>query len=415
MLEKGKRLLLSQSFWLYIFLSFPIVDYILRNILPIPVVSSLWDEGVMIILILFVFSHVRGSKHDRPLPSIKIPLTAFFIMGIAYLIADMENFGASVEGFRATFEYIVAFFIGYHLFRSMGQAKKSIYVLVVVATLVGFYGVIQRIIGVETPSGWSDASEAITTRAFSIVQSPNVLGSYMILMAPIAAGLVLMSKTWKQRIIWLGMTLIMLAALLFTGSRGAWLALAASIGLLGIMYDRRILIGGLIAAVLVVFLVPSVQHRFTSLFSPTYVEKSTKDGRIARWAGAYDMMRYEPLFGKGMGHYGGAVAERNFGTIYVDSYYFKTLAETGIVGLALFFWLMFTLIKEMLRSWRAVKTRGYQFVAIGIFTGLVAVIFHNGVENIFEVPFMNAYFWLLAGMILSFPFLENNKGENSKL
>ena len=204
--------------------------------------------------------------------------------------------------------------------------------------------------------------------------------------------------------------LILAICLLATLSSGAWLAFAAAILFFAILIDKRALIAVLIAGILVATLVPQVTERITYLFSPTYMEKSAEDGRIARWGGALDQARNEPFFGRGLGHYGGAVAQRQLGVTYVDNYYAKTLAEGGLVGLTLFLWLLPALLWK---AYQHIRRLGDQeprlrWIMRGLLTGLVAVLLHNGVENIFEVPFMQYLFlvigWFPVSRALSKPF-----------
>jgi len=143
------------------------------------------------------------------------------------------------------------------------------------------------------------------------------------------------------------------------------------------------------------------------------MSKSAASGRIKRWLDAYDQMTLEPLFGTGLGHYGGAVADRAFGIPSVDNYYMKTLAETGLVGLGLFLWLMATVLHQGYRAWQALADPRWRYAAAGIFTGLLAVLFHSGVENIFEIPYLSTYFWLAAGLLAGMPSNESGAGGNA--
>jgi O-antigen ligase len=181
-----------------------------------------------------------------------------------------------------------------------------------------------------------------------------------------------------------------------------------------IFFDKRFFVVFLVGVVLVGAFVPQVTTRFTQLFSPTYLEKSTNDGRIARWSNAYDQMRTSPVFGVGLGHYGGAVGARNFGTTYVDSYVFKTVAETGLLGLGLFGWLIVAIFRGIHRYWRSLRAvdMSKYYTVGGVYAGLLAVMFHNGVENIFEMPFMNLFWWLLAGALLALNPASWAKGGN---
>jgi O-antigen ligase len=407
MLAQAQSILFRRTTWLYLLLCFPLIDYVLRNILPIPVVSSLWDEALLALLVAIALW--RWLETNRKLPGIKAPLLAFVAVGLGYVVFNLNHVGVNIEGFRAVYQYILALAVGFFFLDSRGDAERVLKILTAVAGLVGLYGCFQWVTAAPVPASWCDASEGACRRAFSIVQSPNVLGSYMVLMAPIAMALAIRDKS-RMRYVWALIALVLLAALVFTGSRGAWLAFAGSIGLLVMLVDRRLFIAFLAAAVLAAVFVPQISSRFEHLFSAEYIEKSSNDGRIARWLNSYDLMRHEPVLGMGLGRYGGAVGQRNFGTIYVDSYYFKTLAEMGLLGLTVYLWLMAALFRSGFRIWRA--ERGGQFFLYGgVLAGLLGVILHNAVENIFEVPFMNTYFWLLAGLLLSLPYLREKGGE----
>jgi len=407
MLASAQRILFRRMTWLYLLLCFPLIDFALRSLLPVPVLSSLWDEALLALLVAIALW--RRLETNRRLPGIGAPLMAFVAIGLGYVVFNLHYPGASIEGFRAVYQYILALAAGFSLLDSREDAERVLKILTVVAGLVGLYGCWQWVTAAPVPASWCDASEGVCRRAYSIVQSPNVLGSYMVLMSPVAMALTVRDKT-RMRWVWAAIALILLAALVFAGSRGAWLAFAGSIGLMVMLIDRRLFLAFLAAAVLAAAFVPQISSRFGHLFSAEYIEKSSNDGRIARWLNAYDLMRHEPVLGMGLGRYGGAVGQRNFGTIYVDSYYFKTLAEMGLLGLTVYLWLMAALFRSGFRVWRS-QRGGPFWLYGGVLAGLLGVILHNAVENIFEVPFMNTYFWLLAGLLLSVPYLKSKGGE----
>lgn len=405
--------------WLYLLLGYPIIDYVLRNILPIPVVSSLWDDGLLLVLLFFTF--LAYFKGMRKMPGIKQPLLAFFVLGLAFTVTDMANWVASVEGFRAIYQYLLAFLVGFYLIQNASQLERFIKVFAVVGFVVGLIGVAQVALGVETSGAWVNAGESTKTRAFSIVTSPNVLGSYMAFITPVAMGLFLRSKKRQEQLIWGGIALIALAALLFTASRGAWFAFAFVIFVGCLMWNRRVALYLLLAAVIgivAISFVPdlpvigSVKDRIATLFTAEYFEKSLQDGRLKRWFDAYNQMRVEPLFGASPGHHGGAVADRHFGTTYTDSYLFKSIAELGLIGVGLLLALMAAIIRYAYKL--AIRAKGTPqfFLVLGLFCGLFAVVLHNMVENIFEVPFMALYFWLFGGFLTGL-FVDHFQAKQS--
>lgn len=382
-------------------ISFPLFDFILRNWVKFG--GGLWDKVVIFALILFAI--IKKIDTNREETGLKQQFFAFILLCVVFLFYNMPNFSVSFEGFRSVLQFMVPFFIGYYIFQYRQQWLVSIRFLMFIGLIIALYGLAQPFLGVEMPVGWIDAGEAQRFRAFSIVQSPNVLGGYMALLVPIGIGLFFAETNKKWKLTWGSVTFILLICLIATLSRGAWLAFAAAIVILAILIDRRTLIAVLVAGILITAFVPGVTERITYLFSDTYMEKSATDGRIARWGGALDQVRSEPFLGRGLGHYGGAVAQRNFGITYVDNYYAKTLAEIGLVGLTLFLWLLLSIFYKGFLKIKATNDHQLRWLMRGILTGLIALFFHNGVENIFEVPFITIYFWFLAGSLLAAPFL----------
>ncbi len=385
------------------FIAFPVVDYILRNKLPIPILSSLWDDlllagGLLLVGLRLLFGDPRRRT------GLTKPIFVLTLIGVAYLVLDLTSWSENIEGFRAIFQFMFVFFIAFYLNDRPENTKALLSLAVFIGTLLAVHGIYQWVFKVPMPGRWVDSGEAGGTRAFSIIGSPNALGSYLAFLVPISLGLFMQEKPWPKKLLFLGAAVIMAGCLVFTGSRGAWLAFAGAMGIIGVFYDRRILIVGIIAAVLAVAFVPYVNQRVTYLFSPEYMSKSTASGRVSRWFDAYDQMRNNPLFGAGMGHYGGAVAKRNYNVTYTDNYYLKTMAEMGLLGLTMFLWLILKTLKEGYTAMKSLGSSNFKFMATGMLAGLTAIVLHNAVENIFELPFLNTYFWLVAGLLMALPF-----------
>jgi putative inorganic carbon (HCO3(-)) transporter len=409
MRETAMKWVTQSTTWLYLLLAYPVIDFGMRKILPIPVVSSFWDDGLLLVLLLFAFlAYLKGS---RRFPPIKHLFLAFVVFGLGLTVTDMVDPDASVEGFRAVYQYMVALLIGFYLLQSVEQLHSFLKILTLVGFFVGLIGVAQVIIGVETPQTWVQEGEATGTRAFSIVTSPNVLGSYMALIVPVAIGLFLSAKEQKERLLWAIVALTTLAAMVATSSRGAWFAFAFSLFVCCYVWKKRIAAfliaaGAAGAAVLFLFgenlpVIGRIVNRITTLFTPEYFEASMNGGRLGRWIDAYHIMRLEPLFGAGLGHHGGAVASRHFGTIYSDSYLFKSIAELGLIGVILLILLIAVTLGYAVKVVRSRSNTPHFLPLLGLFGGLLAVALHNLVENIFEVPFMSLYFWLFGGFFCS--------------
>ncbi|MCW2278839.1 O-antigen ligase family protein [Heliophilum fasciatum] len=384
--------------------AFSPIDWFLRLQLPASV-AAIWDKGLFVLMIAAIGAHwlTRRDFRWRGHP-LFVALTAFNIIMITLFLIDHTYPRISVpfEGLRVVIQHTFWFYLAIQLLERPAQSRRFLIFFALIATGIAAFGVYQYIIKVPMPENWVDKAESITTRAFSIVQSPNVLGSLLVLTTPIALGLTYQSHRW-QRWFFLACAGVMAACMVVTFSRGAWLGLGIAIVLFSLLQDRRIIAILLIGALLLPAAAPSVADRVSYLLSPSYFASSAKGGRIDRWNLALEKVQQHPMTGIGLGQFGGAAAERNaiyfsHKTLYTDNYYLKTAAETGLVGLFSLLGLILATIRFSIGS--ALHTaRRYRPLAAGVACGIIGVALHNAVENVFEVPMMVISFWFCVALL----------------
>lgn len=375
--------------------------------------AGIWDELTLVLMILLwgwkwlIFRKEDGFK-QTPLD---MPIMVFISVMLFMLIFNSPDYSISLEGFRAIVQYILWFFVVVQLLRNQKSAKNVCLVFILGAAIMAAHGVFQYIIGVEMPAGWVDQNEAgVRTRVYSILTSPNIMGSLMTLAAPVTVAFAFTAKNIKKKIIFGFLALMMISSLVFTFSRGAWIGFAAAVGVYVLLKDKRMIIPAVIFAVIVVLAVPSVGNRIAYMLSPEYIESSLKGGRLVRWITGLEILKTSPLIGIGLGEFGGAVAmnhglERLVGidvvkTFYMDNYYLKIAVESGIIGFLSFVILMYSVFISSVRTIIITKDKIVKELEIGILSGLSGVIIHNWVENVFETPLMATLFWLLAAVMM---------------
>ena len=410
----------------YILGGYAVVDYVLRSYAAS--MASIWDEAFLLILILLwgykwlVYRKEEGFK-QAPLD---LPIIIFISTMLLVLIVNSPDFSISLEGFRAVIQYILWYFVILQLIRDENSARRLSTVFVLIVGIMAVHGVYQYIVGAEMPAGWVDQNEAgVRTRVYSILTSPNIFGSLLTLAMPITVALGLTASSKKRRGVFLLLTVMMLGSLVFTFSRGAWIGFMVAVAVYVLLKDVKLIIPVIIGAVLIVALVPSVGDRITYMLSPEYIESSLKGGRLVRWMTGLRILEFNPVFGLGLGHFGGAVA-MNHGlstivdtyvtdTFYMDNYYLKTAVETGLVGFSAFVMLMYQVFINSLRTLRIVKDSVTKELCTGIMAGLCGVMVHNWVENVFEVPMMSSVFWMFAAVMMGiwYSVYNKNKAENA--
>ncbi len=406
----------------FILAAFGVIDALLRAFGGI--LGSVWDELFLILLVmLWIFKWIANRKDEGFKTSpMDVPLFIFISAMLLCLILNSPDFSIALEGFRAIVQYMLWYFVVIQILRGEKNAKTVTTFFVIVVGLLALHGIYQYIIGVEMPAGWVDQNEAgVRTRVYSIFTSPNVFGSLLTLALPMAISLAVINENKRGKAIFTLIALCMMASLVFTSSRGAWIGFALAIGIYVLLKDKRLIIPCIIGAVLVVVAVPSVGNRISYMLSPEYIESSLKGGRLVRWLTGLEIFANNPVFGVGLGHFGGAVAINHelrllvnaelIDTFYMDNYMLKTAVESGIVGFSAFAVLMYSVIVNGFRTIKISATKVSKELSTGIVGGLCGVIAHNFVENVFEVPMMTSLFWMFVAVVMNIWYYQA-KGEN---
>lgn len=404
------------------------VDYLLRDVFSVPALSSLWDEALLLLSLLWILR----LRMDRATPleartnPLDVPLLAFLALGFWLMNTVFDYYSISMDGYRATVQYMLWFFVVTRMLRNDRDFKTLYFAMVALATVIALHGIYQYIVAVPIPSNWTDqAEQSVRTRVFSIFGSPNIMGDYMVMFAPMAAGLAYyLPKTWQKLLAW-ACAFAMCFACLFTMSRGAWVAMAVAVVLFCLLVDRR-LFALLVAAAVAAMFLPFVASRIGYLFTEQFAESTARGGRASRWHYGlnYLVESGHPWLGLGLGMFGGAIAMQTkiidqWDYFYLDNYYLKIMVEMGYLGFIFFVVLLAALV---LIGLRCVRRSGLihraggprmQPLAAGILSGLCGVLAHCYFENIFEEPYMMAYFWMMAAMLVYLGFFRPRAAQRA--
>lgn len=395
------------------------IDYVLRDVLSIPVVSSLWDEALLVASVVWIIR--TRMTESEPLPNrsnaLDVPLIVFLGVGMMLMFLVSPFFSIAVAGYRATVQYMLWFFVITRLLRDDRDFKQLYLAMVAVATVIALHGIYQYIIAVPIPSNWIDQAEtSVRTRVFSIFGSPNIMGDFMVLFAPMAAGMAYYCKDWKAKVFFWFCTFAMCFACLFTMSRGAWVAMAVAVLVFALLHDRKLFLLVLAAGFAALF-IPFVASRIGYLFTDEFAASTSNGGRASRWDIGLSYLSESPILGLGLGMFGGAIAMQHkvyswMSYFYMDNYYLKILTEMGYLGLTFFILLLVCLVLVSVRAiWRTKQPEGEGTspLCVGMFAGLCGVLTHCYFENIFEEPYMMAYFWMIAAMIVYLGFFRKDR------
>ncbi|NLW02579.1 MAG: hypothetical protein GX027_04855 [Clostridiaceae bacterium] len=405
---------LLSRFFIPLSVFFVFIDELGRTLFGEKGLFGIWDE---IYLLLCVLLLCLGRIMDNGMPTVTatpMDIPIFLLISVSFFL--YLNFSPyphiGFEGMRGVAQLTLWFYVFSRYLDSDRKSERMTGGLILAGGILGIHGIIQYAAGVETPANWMDAAEGVrSVRVFSVVGSPNILGSLMVLIIPIALAQVLQNRTArKPKAFYLILLASMAICLVLTLSRGAWLGMAVAFILFSIAWNPKWMACMAFAGGMV-FLVPSVQRRISYMLSPRYITSSVTGGRLFRYKTGWEMFMNNMWTGVGQGHFGGAVAMNNRdlfpNSFYMDSYWLKTAVEMGILGLAAWFVVICALLVWSVRAIRTTMDRDARLVIIGGFSGMMGVLVHNLFENVFEVPYMAVYFWMVAAIV----FYNYSRGQ----
>lgn len=407
----GQLLILIPVFYI-------VFDKMIRNLPGIRTIGSVWDELTLLLLFVYCVSRriYSGGRLEYNRTPMGLPIALFILWGVGHVLIRQINVGIAIEGFRAMFQQMLWYFLFVQLIRERREARFVTTALSGLGLFLGLHACYQYVMRVPMLGNWTDVTESVRTRAYSIVGSPNILGALFVILLPIA----FLKIFEEEKMQWKALHMIsfgsMFLGLLFTFSRGAWLSFGFVVLIFICLVNARLLIPFSFVGLVFLLTDNPITRRLFNLLSPTYHMSSSKGGRLYRWEAGLRIWERSKSYGVGLGRFGGAVAmNNNLTPFYVDNYYLKTLVEMGyygIIAMAVFVgWFVLYAMKVI----NSQKTRMDILRTVCIFSGAVGVLIQNFVENIFEVPAMMVIFFLYIALLDVYRKKDGEKDEIATL
>lgn len=265
-----------------------------------------------------------------------------------------------------------------------------------------------------------------SSRLVGTMGNPMITGSYISMIIPLALGLTF-AMTGTLRKVMLGVTIFLLPALLLTGARSAWLALFLMLLIMPVIFFLRLqrgempakqrkslIISGLVALVLlfgVIFAIPSVRSRVTSVAELGSSENTTVKTRIIYMTGAWNMFRARPVTGWGSGRFrivmpqyrpggngameSGMPIDRGYCTALPHNLPLQTAAEMGLVGLIPAFLIV---IVMFVTAWREMRYSSVRSRLAWALFGLLSAYILNNLAT-FDNAVTMSLFWVGLGLL----------------
>ena len=234
-----------------------------------------------------------------------------------------------------------------------------------------------------------------TTRASATFDNPLICATYLIMVFPIAVYGFMSAKKKNRRICGV-CALLIIGGVLGTTSRGAAVAIVASLAVLLFINSKKIVpvlvtLVGAVSAFAVVIL------KRNAIFAQDFALST--DSRIKMWKAIIDLIKKYPLFGYGAG----CVNTRREFLAYkvhkphAHNLFFEITAELGIIGLIFFMVVMALILKDIIIL---IRTGGiYKRMGVAFLSVMAGFFVISLVEFTLQTPKELQYFMIVLGML----------------
>ena len=269
---------------------------------------------------------------------------------------------------------------------NIDNLHKMINIVVKFTTLAAIIGIIEKIIFALLGYGGH--------RIFSVFGNPNMAGSWFATIILATQYMATQNRKNKDDNKYTVSSILIIIGLLFTGSRGAYLALVATTCIVsfikGITYNKKILLW--IAIILVVIgIIAFSESKIISDYVTDHTIERSIYLRTNIWNDGIEMVKKKPIFGWGLlatielgkevlPSYGKA-------TIHLHNLWLTICSTLGIIGLSIYMFMKFRLFKDLISLFKINRDLALLFISINLI-----VIIHGLVDVSLYAPQLGIIF-----------------------
>lgn len=369
-------------------------------------ISQVYKHNKLLINLLFLFFIIKIvslTLNSRELP-LYIMLFNDFLFSIFMFILTI----LLIDSEENIHRLIKMFFYSYTI----------VLILVLIESIVQFpllsiFASGQMELTRDYSEGFMRAGKYRTNGSFP---NPILLGEYLVMLFPLIVAYMYRNKYTLTLMI--SYILLFMYAIYLSGSRSAILMSAMMVYLYFILtlykgsrFSRSmaILFNVIILSIVFYFVFDYINNLIMSFsgrfdFIADEGERSSVS-RALQYIVIYDKMHEAPFFGFGR--------ERNYLTIFselhaIDNYYFWTILEVGIIGILVYSFFLFALVKTALSQYK-ISYQDYYLLPL-ILSILMSILYQNLMAN----PANHIYLYIFAGLIAVMKILQNEKKKHTE-
>jgi len=368
----------------------------------------------------FSFIYDWPGKTSQPINILDRPLQ-FLTLAVFISVLLSQYPALSLAAFLGKFLKGVFLYLSFiEVFTTDKRIRLFLNIFLGSALVVALAGVVEYYWGVDF---LRKHMIGISGRVNSSFSTSNGLGAYLVPVIGLTAQFLYASigkhRSWVLKAILVILLILLMSCLCWTYSRSSWVGFLGMLGFMVGMDRRKILYVGALLLVLVFVFLPSLnQVRHMSLIKDNESEpfwEQGGSGRIEFWKRAISVIKMSPVWGTGLNTYT-KIIKRNPDPKtwwYAHNCYLQLTAETGLLGLGCFLWVLFVLFKQGVNVCRLTESLWPLTFLQGALAGLFGFLVQSFFDNTFFTVQLGVLLWMLIGLSVAIIRLSSiNAGKS---
>jgi O-antigen ligase len=380
-----------------------VIDGAIVAFLMCSVLSITAAQAAILVALAAWLCKLACAADDRPLQlPLLFPMTAFFLASILASATAVDP-ARSFKDLRNVFEPAFFFLLVNHV---MGEERATILsrVLIAVGTLMAVYGLAQSI------------AEGPDFRIHGTMSIYMTFAGILMLIALLALAQLLFTSRSRASYGLTLASLLLIASLVMTHTRGAWIGLAAGGALILGFRQKRLLLALPVVAVVIFLASPgAVQQRIRSIIDP---QDATAQDRLSMWSSGARILRDHPWTGVGIGgvkrvyaayKHPNALRDQR---VHLHNNFMQVAAERGLIGLGCWLWIWVAFYGQAWLIYRRLEPCASHARALAI--GSLASVTGFHVAGLTEYTFGDSEVIMLVYFLMALPYVVQRTCPPSK-
>ncbi len=346
------------------------------------------------------------------------PIIGLLILSILSGIFSVHRL-SSLLALSLLINYFAIYYLAISFIQYRSYLKQLTYILIGLGVILSLFGFIKWY-GFNPFPWWEypDLEQIKLHRLSATYVNANNFAGYLEMIIPILIGLIVTgymnTKIFPMTIL----TMLLLFALIFTYSRGGWIASASGLFFLFFILimnqtaKRKKILFFLCLSIFVVsffiLLDSSLTDRFLTLSQQSYLPSFS--GRLIVWKGVTKMIGEYPLLGIGPGTFETFFTQYQPPGIHgryneAHNDYLQFTSEIGILLIPIFFWMTVALFRKGFDKIKN-SSRLVRGTTAGAMSGIVSILVHSIVDFNLQIP-ANAVLFTILVAIVAAPIPEH--------